>query len=175
MAGFFALELLVRQPGAATSLRATENDRGTTRGIVRAFVLGVAAPVLLRRLPVRPLPRSAARLGLGMAAAGFLLRLWSMRMLGTAYSRTLRTGSDQTVVDAGAYRLVRHPGYLGTLLTWSGFSLTSRSAAVVAFVGALFGRAYARRIDAEEHLLSRDLPGYDAYRARTKRLIPFVW
>ena len=37
---------------------------------------------------------------------------------------------------------------------------------------ALLGRAYPRRIDAEEQLLNRDLPGYAAYQERTKKLVP---
>ncbi len=78
-------------------------------------------------------------------------------------------------MEAGPYRLVRHPGYLGTLVAWAGFGLTSGSLPVVAVVSTLFGRAYGRRIMAEERLLARDLPGYQAYRRRTKRLLRFLW
>ena len=45
----------------------------------------------------------------------------------------------------------------------------------VVLVAGLLGRAYQRRIDAEEQLLSRDLPGYAAYQQRTKKLIPYLW
>ena len=71
--------------------------------------------------------------------------------------------------------VVRHPGYAGSLLIWTGFALTSRSFPVVEVVGGLLGLAYHRRVAAEEALLRRELPGYQAYSARTKRLIPFVW
>lgn len=37
------------------------------------------------------------------------------------------------------------------------------------------GTAYRRRIDAEEALLRRALPGDADHAARTQRLIPFVW
>lgn len=97
-----------------------------------------------------------------------------MQTLRTSYSRTLRTADDQQLVDDGPYRLVRHPGYLGSLLTWTGFALESLSAPVVATVGFLFA-VYVRRIEAEEELLLRDLPGYRDYSLRTSRLIPFVW
>ncbi len=56
-----------------------------------------------------------------------------------------------------------------------GFTLTSRSVPVIGFVTGLLGWAYQRRISAGEELLRRDLPGYAAYRDRTKKLIPFVW
>jgi len=87
----------------------------------------------------------------------------------------LRTDAEQTVIDTGPYRLVRHPGYAGSLLTWTGFALTSGSLPVVAVVSALLGYAYRRRIAAEEQLLRRELSPYVAYSQRTKKLVPYVW
>lgn len=143
--------------------------------IVAAYALAAELPLALRRVPVPQLPLIAGPVGLALLASGLTLRAWSMRTLGASYTRTLRTQSEQRVVDTGPYRLVRHPGYAGSLLTWTGFALTSRSMPVVAVVGALLGRAYHQRIGAEEKLLQRDLPGYTAYSTRTKRLAPFVW
>ena len=98
-----------------------------------------------------------------------------MRALGASYSRTLRTEDGHAVVDTGPYRWVRHPGYTGSLLVWTGFALTSRSVLGVALIPALLGAAYSRRIAAEEDLLRRDLPGYTTYSRRTRKLIPLVW
>lgn len=163
IAGFLALEALTRQPGEAASLETSADDQGTTRLIVIAY--GLAAE----------LPPAAAPIGLAVQAAGLGLRAWSMRTLGGSYTRTLRAGQEQPVVTAGPYRLVRHPGYTGSLLTWTGFALTSRSVPVLVLVAGLLDRAYQRRIAAEEQLLRRDLPGYAAYSERTRKLIPYVW
>ena len=175
LAGFLGLEAAIRQPGGASSLEASRDDRGTTLTILSAYALAATLAPLARRLPGPRLPAGAGRLGLGLEASGLLLRAWSMRTLGRAYTRTLRTEDRQQVVDAGPYALVRHPGYLGSVATWIGFAIASRSALVVAGVGALLGRAYGQRIDAEEALLRRDLPGYRAYAERTWRLVPGVW
>ncbi|MHB2022821.1 MAG: methyltransferase family protein [Mycobacteriales bacterium] len=78
------------------------------------------------------------------------------------------------VRDAGPYPLIRHPGYLGSLLTWVGFALTSRRVPVVALIAGVLGVAYGRRIAAEGQLLRRDLHGYTTYSERTKKLSPFV-
>jgi protein-S-isoprenylcysteine O-methyltransferase Ste14 len=110
-----------------------------------------------------------------LQATGLGLRIWSMRTLGASYSRTLRTQDEQPVVDNGPYGLIRHPGYLGSLLTWTGFGLTSRSLPVVVTVSGLLGRAYRHRIAAEEDLLRRGLAGYIDYSRRTKKLVPFIW
>lgn len=37
------------------------------------------------------------------------------------------------------------------------------------------GRAYQRRITAEEKLLQHALPEYGSYRRHTKKLIPLIW
>ena len=59
--------------------------------------------------------------------------------------------------------LVRHPGYAGSLLTWTDFALTSGSLPVVAVVSASLGYAYRRRIAVEEQLLRREVSPYVAY------------
>jgi protein-S-isoprenylcysteine O-methyltransferase len=143
--------------------------------IVAAYATAAIVAPAVRTVRRPRLPHAAAPFGLGLELAGLGLRAWSMRTLGESYSRTLRVQGAQQVIDRGPYRFVRHPGYAGSLMIWTGFALTSRSFAVVEVVGALLSVAYHRRVGAEEALLRRDLPGYVAYSKRTKRLIPFVW
>src|SRR5580704_7132006 len=150
---FFVLETSTRQRGAASSLKASRDDRGTTRMIIAAYATAVVVAPLVRALRRPRLHRAAGPVGVGLEAAG----------------------RGQEVVARGPYRFLRHPGYAGSLLFWTGFALTSRSVAVVEMVGGLLGLAYHRRVSAEEALLRRDLPGDAAYSRRTKRLIPFVW
>jgi protein-S-isoprenylcysteine O-methyltransferase Ste14 len=175
VAGFFALEAATRRRGTASSLDASTDDRGTTRLIVAAYATSVSLAPLLRRTPSARLPRAAAPVGVGLQALGLGLRWWSMRTLGRAYTRTLRADDGQHVIDTGPYAVVRHPGYAGSLLIWTGFALTSRSVPVVVTCAALLGTAYQRRITAEEVLLRRELPSYADYCERTKKLIPLLW
>jgi protein-S-isoprenylcysteine O-methyltransferase len=175
IAGFFVVEVSTRQRGAASSLNASRDDAGTTRMIIAANVTAGAVAPLVRLIKPPRLPSAAGPLGVGLEAAGLGLRAWSMRTLGRSYSRTLRVESAQHLVENGPYRFVRHPGYAGSLLIWTGFALTTRSLAVVEVVCGLLGLAYHRRVAAEEALLRRQLAGYAEYTRRTKRLIPFVW
>jgi protein-S-isoprenylcysteine O-methyltransferase Ste14 len=175
VAGFFALEAAFRQKGSAASLAATPEDQGTTRMIVTGYVVAAGLAPVLHGIASARLPAIAGPVGLVLEAGGLALRAWSMQTLGAHYSRTLRTEADPQVVQTGPYRMIRHPGYAGSLLTWTGFALSSRSLPVVALVAGLLGRAYRQRITAEEQLLNRELPGYTAYAERTKRLIPLVW
>lgn len=175
VSGFLALEATVRQPGTASHLDPSDNDAASTARVAAASALaGLSAPSL-RRLPVRPLPVFCAPLGVVVLSCGLALRAWSMRTLSEAYTRTLRVTNEQSVTERGPYRRIRHPGYLGSLLIWAGFALSSGSAVVMAVVAALLVPAYVHRIDAEERLLERALPGYADYRGRTDRLVPHVW
>jgi protein-S-isoprenylcysteine O-methyltransferase len=173
--GFGALEASVRRPGTASALDRDESDAGTTATIVAAYVAAVALPLLVGQAGLPALPRTIARVGVLTEAGGLALRAWSMATLDAAYSRTLRVEDAQTVIAAGPYGVVRHPGYLGSILVWSGFALTSRNLASVLGVCLPLAFAYARRIQVEESLLRRELPGYADYASRTWRLIPFVW
>lgn len=79
---------------------------------------------------------------------------------------------EQTIVDRGIYRHVRHPIYTGDLLLVAGLELALGSWLVLAVVPlALF---IVRQVLAEETLLSRTFPAYARYCAETKRFIPFV-
>ena len=175
-AAFFALEAVAREPGEASDLAAAESDQGTTWQIVAAYGLGAGLSPVLRRLRAGRLPPVSGPAGVGLMTAGLALRAWSMRTLGAYYSRTLRTTSDQTVVEYGPYRVLRHPGYLGSIMVWTGFAVTSGSPAAAVGVAALMGNAYSSRIASEEAMLEgRFGSAYAEYSQRTRRLIPFIW
>jgi protein-S-isoprenylcysteine O-methyltransferase Ste14 len=175
LAGFFAIEWAVRQPGSASSLVSTDDDQRTTQKIVIAYTAAAILAPIVRRSHLGRLPPATAPVGLALELCGLGIRAWSMRTLGSSYGRTLRTGQSQGLTEDGPYRFVRHPGYAGSLLTWTGFAVASRSSPAVGVVGGLLAWAYRDRIRAEEVLLERNLPGYKSYMRRTWRLAPYVW
>jgi protein-S-isoprenylcysteine O-methyltransferase Ste14 len=83
-----------------------------------------------------------------------------------------RAGS--TLVQNGSYGLVRHPIYGGLILGALGYGLLTASPLAVASAAVLllFFRLKSAR---EEVWLAERYPGYLAYRARTRRLIPFLY
>jgi protein-S-isoprenylcysteine O-methyltransferase Ste14 len=78
------------------------------------------------------------------------------------------------LIESGAYRLTRHPIYGGLVIGALGWGLFKASplALVLAFALLVFFDLKSRR---EEAWLADSYPGYDAYRRRTRRLIPFVY
>jgi protein-S-isoprenylcysteine O-methyltransferase Ste14 len=78
-------------------------------------------------------------------------------------------------VTTGIYATIRHPSYLGLLLTVAGWALVFRSG-VGLIIAALFVPIILGRIRAEERLLASHFGAeYEAYRARTWHLIPGVY
>lgn len=175
LAGFLVLESVVRPRDSASSLEVSTDDQDTTRLILGAYAVAAVLPPILRPLRMRRLPRSAGPPGLAIQATGLGVRLWSMRTMEGSYSRTLGTTAEQHVITDGPYRLIRHPGYLGSILIWAGCTLASGSLPTVSAVAGLLAGAYRRRIAVEEKLLARDLPGYLDYSNGTKKLIPLLW
>ena len=114
-------------------------------------------------------------LGLLLFYAGLALRFYAMRVLGAYFTTTLAVAPGQVVIDAGPYRLIRHPSYSGLLLTLLGLGLsfTNWLSLLILMACALIGCGY--RIHVEEQALQERLgPPYQEYMRRTKRLIPYV-
>jgi protein-S-isoprenylcysteine O-methyltransferase Ste14 len=167
-----AVEVL-RPDVVAGDERSAEDDP-FRRELPRAYAVSAAAVLaspLLGASAVR-LPPVSGPLGLGVQGAGIGLRVWAMRELHGHYARTLRVVDEQPVVRSGPYRYVRHPGYLGSLLICVGAALSARNVTAVALTTTAVGTAYEHRMDAEDALLRRDLPGYADYAATTHRLVP---
>ena len=86
---------------------------------------------------------------------------------------TIQRGHTQ--VTSGVYRVIRHPSYLGLVVGSLGWSLAFRSSVGIVLTALLIPVLVAR-INAEERLLRGSFGDeYEAYRARTSRLIPGVY
>jgi protein-S-isoprenylcysteine O-methyltransferase Ste14 len=79
-----------------------------------------------------------------------------------------------SLVDTGAYRLVRHPIYGGLILGATGWGLLMASplALVLALSLAVFFDLKSRR---EELWLAEQFADYDRYRRGTCRLLPWIY
>ena len=111
----------------------------------------------------------------GVVLAGMVFSWWARLYLGTMWSDSVVIKEGHHVVDSGPYRLVRHPIYTG-LLT-SAYALAIQSATAPSLLGAaLLTLGFTLKARLEERFLRQELgpDAYDAYRARTPMLIPFL-
>lgn len=138
------------------------------------FIVGFILPGLGYRFGWYTLPSSVSLVGSDLFLLGYLFFAEVLRE-NTYLSRTIEVQENQTVVDTGLYRIVRHPMYAATLLLFLSMPLILGSVySLVVFLA--YPIIIAFRIQKEEKLLEKELDGYIAYKQKVKyRLIPFIW
>jgi protein-S-isoprenylcysteine O-methyltransferase Ste14 len=151
-------------------------DRGNRWVLVAFTLIGLVAgylPAYTDRKDLWTLDGDPVRwLGVGLFAAGGALRIWPVFVLGRRFSGLVAIQPGHTLVTSG---IIRHPSYLGLLVNALGWVLAFRSAVGVLLTALLIPPLLAR-IRAEEALLRTQFGGeYEAYRARTSRLIPGLY
>ena len=88
--------------------------------------------------------------------------------------RSPRPRAGAQLVTGGVYAVVRHPIYTGVVLGATGWGLLAASPGALACAAALF-LLFDLKSRREEAWLTERFPGYAPYRARTRRLLPFVY
>jgi protein-S-isoprenylcysteine O-methyltransferase Ste14 len=155
------------------------HDRGSALAIFAGVILAQLAAIIEfgYRDEFRPAPFSMPVLaGLGIAAAGFCLRMWAIRVLGRFFTSTVQVQARQKVIESGPYAAIRHPSYTGALVVNFGIAVTLSSPIGLALILILTLPAYLYRIAVEERALIAGLGGaYEDYRTRTWKLCPYLY
>ena len=120
-------------------------------------------------------PRAASTVaGMALLAAGGLLSVRGVLDLRESLTPFPKPLAGATLVECGAYGLARHPIYGGLILGAAKWSLLVASIVALGLsaVLAVFFDLKSRR---EERWLAEKFSAYDAYRARTRRLLPWLY
>ena len=176
----YAVQAEIRFGRQARTMAAGPEDRGSTWAVGLSSAVPVIGFVLAMKTRLSPglgmLPGmpTLAWAGVGVGALGLLIRLWSLLTLRDRYTRTLLVGTSHAFERRGPFRFVRHPGYLGSLLTLNGIALASGDLLTLIASLAATTAAYAYRIDVEDAMLvTRFGASYAAYREDVGALLPF--
>jgi protein-S-isoprenylcysteine O-methyltransferase Ste14 len=176
---FIVTERLLRKTETAKTFQRGSSDRGSTLLIGAAFGVGLLLPLLLDALDLGSffsIDLVEGSLALVIMVIGIGLRAWAASTLGRYYTRTLVTTEEQKIIETGPYAKIRHPGYLGNILLWSGFGVLSSNLDVALLFPVMFVAAYLYRISVEERMLAGALgDDYAEYSRRTYRLIPLIY
>ncbi len=134
----------------------------------------VAAPVFaFADYSLHPLPLWA---GVVCLSGGLWLFARSHADLGTNWSITLELREKHQLVTQGIYRTVRHPMYSALLLYSLGQALVVPNWIAGPSYGVAMALLFAFRLGPEERMMLEGFgKDYEAYRGRTKRLVPGVW
>ncbi len=110
-----------------------------------------------------------------IASAGIFLGLYTLgfNKLGNFnIAPNLKTNAQ--LITTGPYRLIRHPMYLSVILFLLGLSLQAGD--LLAWAGFIISAsAMIQKSLIEEKLLLTRFPEYREYRAKTKRILPFIF
>jgi protein-S-isoprenylcysteine O-methyltransferase Ste14 len=112
--------------------------------------------------------------GIVLCMLGVAFAIWARNVLGQNWSGIPQIKEGHELIQAGPYRLVRHPIYTGILLAMfgTGFGF-GRVQSLVLFLFCF--AALWLKLKVEESLMSQQFPeAYPQYRNRTKALIPYL-
>jgi len=162
------------------NLSAGEREDRGNRWVLAAFAaIGLLIgfiPAACDRYDVLTIGGEATRwLGVVLFAVGGALRIAPVFTLGERFSGLAAIQPNHELVTDGLYRYIRNPSYLGLLISTLGWALAFRSSIGVVLT-ALIVIPLVARMRSEEALLGEHFgEAYAAYRARTWRLVPWVY
>ena len=156
-----------------------QEDRGNRWVLIPFGFIGLLLgyiPALTDRLNVLTIDHDAVRwIGVVLFAAGGALRIAPVFTLGARFSGLVAIQQGHTLVTTGLYRFIRNPSYLGLLISSAGWALAFRAGVGLLLTAGLIPPLIAR-MHAEEVLLGQQFgKEYEAYRARTWRLVPGLY
>jgi protein-S-isoprenylcysteine O-methyltransferase Ste14 len=126
------------------------------------------------RRTLGPIPVALVLTAQVFVVMGYWFIYWVMRTNAFAGS-TIRVEAEQTVIDRGPYALVRHPMYLGLIVTMLAVPVALGSYVTVPLFVLLVPTLIFRLVH-EERTLRQHLRGYAQYCVRTPyRLVPWIW
>jgi protein-S-isoprenylcysteine O-methyltransferase Ste14 len=136
-----------------------------------AAFLGCYLGVAILVLPRHPVNWTTEVASTALILGGMTFALYGLLWLGRSISIM---SEARKLVIGGPYAIVRHPLYLGEQLALIGVALQYMSPVALALLALQFSfQLY--RMGFEEQVLSDAFPEYDAYKARTARLIPGIY
>jgi protein-S-isoprenylcysteine O-methyltransferase Ste14 len=171
--------MVIAVPSGGGCTTGEKEDRGN-RWVLAAFgllaIAGSFFSAYTDRIGFWTLDGDTMRwVGVWVCAAGGVLRLLPVYVLRNRFSGLVAIQQGHKLETRGMYGLIRNPSYLGMLITSLGWVLAFRSVVGVLLMLANLVPLVAR-IRAEEKLLREHFGAeYDAYVARTWRLLPGIY
>lgn len=157
----------------------TRFDKSSLRIIWITIAVSVNLGILLAFQPIGSLGNESRTLratGIALIICGVIVRWLAILSLKERFTVDVAITKGHRIVREGLYRFVRHPAYLGSLLSFLGLGIffSNYVSLVVIFVPICL--AFLYRIKIEERVLAATFgDDYLAYCASTKRLIPGIF
>jgi len=115
-------------------------------------------------------------LGLIVIGIGILIRFFAVNSLGKFFTVDVTIRQEHQLKKDGFYKIVRHPSYSGSILSFVGFGISLNNWISLFVVTIAVFTAFMKRIRIEENVLQNQFgEEYTRYAKKTYRLIPWVY
>ncbi|NIG56352.1 isoprenylcysteine carboxylmethyltransferase family protein [Chitinophaga sp. Cy-1792] len=154
-------------------------DRGSLTAIWVVIAAGISAAVWLSGKPGARIAPDGVTVhygGLIIILIGVVIRFAAVAQLGKYFTVMVTIREGHQVKKDGMYRLVRHPSYSASLLSFIGFGISTNSwySFFAVVIPVFFVFIYRIRIE-ERALLKQFGQEYADYMQHTKRFIPYIF
>lgn len=173
--GFVLIRWMHRRPAGEREATADAREKWLTRLVVLSWLLPswlwLGTP--FAGFADLGVPWAVRLVGAAVGAGGLVL-LWRVHAtLGENFSPWLELREEHTLVDSGPYARIRHPMYTAGFVLALSFGLISGNLLLATIpVLGLVPLVAVRVPDEERMMRERFGPAYEAYCARTGRLLP---
>jgi protein-S-isoprenylcysteine O-methyltransferase len=154
-------------------------DRGSLVALYVSITLGYSLAFAMSFVPFGRLPGGQPLwlvVGAAFVAGGLWIRHRAMATLAASFTYRVEIMAEHRLIEAGPYRHLRHPGYLGQLLVLLGVGIALGSWPAIVGLMVPVAAAFLWRIRVEEEALRSEFgEAFDAYARRTRRLIPRLY
>lgn len=175
---WFISEILLNRFLRSSSYGNNKQDKGSVRVIWLtigfANTIGILAAVFLSFRICNSLIIS--QLGLCLILIGMGLRFILIITLGKFFTVDVTIQKGHELKKDGLYRFIRHPSYLGSILSFIGFGLSLNNWISLLIISIPVTIALIYRIKVEEKLLTEQFGSiYTDYLDKTHKLLPWVY
>jgi protein-S-isoprenylcysteine O-methyltransferase Ste14 len=174
---WFASEILLNRLFRSGESDQKNLDKGTIRiiwitiGIANS--MGILAAIFIR-LPVSS-NIIVQYCGILIIISGMILRFVSIMTLGRFFTVDVTIRTDHKIKKDGVYRLIRHPSYTGSIISFIGFGISLNNWISLFVITVPVIIAMFNRIKIEENLLIKQFGSeYQKYMKKSYRLIPWI-
>ena len=134
----------------------------------------IIAPGTFRFAYLLAYPYWLRYLGMTLLGAGIILLGSSHYHLDRSFSSFVAMKEEQSFIDTGPYRYIRHPIYTAYFMNYIGGGLLSSNVVLTIIPATFFALMIALRIGEEETMLVEEFGDeYRAYMKKTGRFLPF--
>jgi len=114
--------------------------------------------------------------GFALFVLSCIVRWWGFASIGRYFNARVSVYKEHKLITSGAYGRIRHPLYLGSLLSFIAIPLVFNSWGAMLIVALTTIPALIYRVVIEEEFLLQHFGNeYKEYMKKTKRLIPGIW